>query len=86
MTGPFETEHEVRESQAARLIHDAAGQLGGSREAIKSHNLRMLLDAVNSAGVQVGAYDLEILEWLAAAEPETCVVIASLIARAAEPL
>jgi hypothetical protein len=36
-------------------------------------------------GVQLGAYDRRIIDWLANYEPATCAVVASLIARAAEP-
>lgn len=46
----------------------------------------MLLDTISAAGVQVGAYDVQVLEWLAKQPPATCAMIASLIARAAKPV
>jgi hypothetical protein len=48
--------------------------------------LRMLLDTISAAGVQVSAYDVQVLEWLAKQPPAACAMIASLTARAAEPV
>jgi hypothetical protein len=77
MTGPFETEQEARDAARLAGVQFVAGQ-------IRDTNLRMLLDTLNAAGVQLGAYDRRIVEWLAEYEPATCMVIASLIARAAD--
>jgi hypothetical protein len=44
----------------------------------------ILMDACQSAGVVLGAYDARILAWLANYEPETCAVITGLISRASD--
>jgi hypothetical protein len=46
------------------------------------HNLAMLRQACEAAGVQLGAYDSSIMAWLAGWEPQTCAVIAALLSRA----
>jgi hypothetical protein len=81
MTGPFTTEREARQSPAARAVYEAFDADPGAGK-MTAPNLRMLLDAVTSAGIHVGAYDVQILEWLAGWEPATCAVIAGLIRRA----
>jgi hypothetical protein len=73
MTGPFESEREAREA------------MRGQYEPTSEGNRQLLLNAVNAAGVALGAYDRRIVGWLAGWEPQTCAVIAGLIARAAEP-
>ncbi len=80
--GPYETEHEARQAPAVRDVCETFGREPGPGK-MTAPNLRLLLDAVAAAGVQVGAYDARILEWLAGWEPATCVVIAGLITRAA---
>ncbi len=72
MTGPFGTEREAREAAKA----SAGGAANGNP------NLSMLLDACLGAGVQLGAWDARIVEWLAGYEPSTCAVIASMLIRA----
>ena len=83
MSGPFETEREARQSPGACAVY-AAFEADPGPGRIGAPNLRMLLDAVAAAGVQVGAYDIRILEWLAGWEPATCAVVAGLIARASQ--
>jgi hypothetical protein len=78
MTGPFQTEREARELPAVRAVY-AAFEADPGPGKMTAPNLRMLLDAVTSAGIHVGAYDVQILEWLAGYEPQTCAVIAGLI-------
>jgi hypothetical protein len=46
------------------------------------HSLAMLLQACEAVGVELGAYDHQILAWLAGFEPQACAVIAGLIGRA----
>jgi hypothetical protein len=77
--GPYETEADTR--AVTRAVYDAFGADPGPGK-MTAPVLRMLLDAVGAAGVQVGAYDVRILEWLAGWEPSTCAVIAGLITRA----
>jgi hypothetical protein len=83
MTGPFETERQARESPAVRQVY-AQFDADPGQGAMTAPNLAMLTEAVNTAGVQLGAYDRRILEWLAGFEPQTCAVIADLIIRASE--
>ena len=45
-------------------------------------NLAMLRAACEGADVELGAYDLRILAWLAGWEPQVCAVVAGLITRA----
>lgn len=80
MSGPFETEAEVRALPAVRAVYDAFAVPGGERMALGNH--RMLEDACRAAGVELGAYDERILWWMASWEPHTCAVIAGLISRA----
>jgi hypothetical protein len=42
----------------------------------------MLFDAIESAGIELGAYDEKMVSWLAGWEPTTCAVVAGLIIRA----
>jgi hypothetical protein len=79
MTGPFATETEASA---------AAGALGGPPEPgwsilDEQQRLRMLTRACEAAGVELGAYDTRILEWLANWEDGICGVVAGLITRAA---
>jgi hypothetical protein len=74
--GPFSTEREA--AGAARHIYDSPPGTG----AWTAPNLTLLLDACAAAGVQVGAYDVRILEWLAGYEPSACAVTAGMIRRA----
>jgi hypothetical protein len=80
--GPYRTEREARETPAARAVYEAVRADPGVGK-MTPHNLKLMLDAVGAARVQVGAYDVRILEWLANYEPEIAVVIAGLITRAA---
>lgn len=73
MSGPFETEHEAME--AAIPYPDSP-----------DGNRSMLLEALTAAGVQLGEYDRVIINGLAGQPQGTCAVVASLIARAAEPI
>lgn len=63
--GPYETEEEARAESP---------QQGDDR-------LSHLLGVCAAAGVELGAFDLSIVEWLTTFEPTTCQVIAGLIAR-----
>jgi hypothetical protein len=81
MTGPYETEQQVRELPAVRAIYDA--MYAGRRHGVMGElGYRLLDEACEAASVKVGAYDYRILTWLAGLEPETCAVIAGLITRA----
>jgi hypothetical protein len=75
VAGPFATERQA--------WHAADVAAPGSPMGPEA-NRALLLDALNAAGVQLGAYDRRIVDWLANYEPATCAVIAGLITRAAE--
>jgi hypothetical protein len=81
MTGPYETEQQVRELPAVRAIYDA--MYAGRRHGVMGElGYRLLDEACEAASVKVGAYDHRILIWLTGFEPEACAVIAGLITRA----
>jgi hypothetical protein len=77
-TGPFETEHEAADS----VRHIYGMEPGTGAWAAASH--RLLCEALSDAGVELGAYDHAIVQWLAGWEPSTVAVIAGLISRAHE--
>ncbi len=72
MNGPYETE---REALAASLW-----ELQGRPRDQRTMNLADL--AAECSGIQLGAYDRRIIEWLANYEPATVAVICGLISRA----
>jgi hypothetical protein len=71
--GPFGTEREAR---------DYAATAAGARGA-RERNHRMLDEACAAAGVELGAFDHRVIQWLSQWEPGTCAVVAGLITRAA---
>lgn len=76
--GPFETEREALSLPAVRAAYAAiTGPSTGDLEC-----LAILEDALTAAGVELGAYDRRIVNWLAGWEAQTCAVIAGLITRA----
>ena len=81
MTGPFETGQQARDVPAVRAIYDAM-HVSHRRGVMGELGYRLLDEACEAADVKVGAYDHRILIWLAGFEPETCAVVAGLIARA----
>ena len=81
--GPFETEREARELPAVRAVYEAFRADPGLGK-MTPHIHRMLLDALAAAGVDLGAYDHQIAEWLANWEPQTVAVIAGWVTRASE--
>lgn len=79
--GPFETEDDARTHPAVRAVYEAS-HASSRRGVMDEQNRRLLEEACAAAGVGLGAYDRRILGWLANYEPQTCMVIAGLIARA----
>lgn len=73
--GPFETSDEA--SAAARA---AAGE---PEHPTAVANGRLLWRELGAAGVEMGAYDQKVVEWLANWEPATVAVIAGWVSRAA---
>ena len=81
--GPFETEQQARQLPAVRAVYDAFDRDPGVGK-MAPHNLRLLLDALAQAGVYVGAYDIQIAQWVAGWEPQTVAVIAGWAQRAGQ--
>lgn len=79
--GPFSTETEARELPAVRQVY-AAFRADPGAGKMTPHNHRLLCDALNAAGVELGAYDHRIALWLAGFEPQTVAVVAGWITRA----
>jgi|SRR5579862_3561569 len=77
-TGPFATDRQA--ADAARLIGGPLRE-GWSILSAKQ-NEQLLVQACESAGITLGAYDQRILTWLSGFEDSTCAVIAGLITRA----
>ena len=79
--GPLNSESEARALPAVRAVWEAFDKNPGVGK-MAPHNRRMLAEACEAAGVELGAYDAKILDWLSQWEPQTCAVIAGLIGRA----
>jgi hypothetical protein len=80
--GPFETDRGAMDHPAVRAIRTAMRE--STRRGVGDEMCHRLLDeACSAAGVQLGAYDHRIVQWLAGWEPEVCIVVAGLVARAA---
>jgi hypothetical protein len=78
-SGPYETREQAR-AAVAHIYEQARRSI--RRGVLAEANHAHLVDACQSAGVTLGAYDARILAWLANYEPETCAVITGLITRA----
>ena len=81
--GPFDTEQQARQLPAVREVYQAFRADPGVGK-MAPHNLRLLLDALAAAGVYVGAYDIQIAQWVAGWEPQTVAVIAGWVQRAGQ--
>lgn len=79
--GPFETERQALDTPAVRAVYTAFEAAPGQGR-MQPPNLAMLRAACEEADVELGAYDLRILAWLAGWGPQICAVVAGLIARA----
>lgn len=78
--GPYETAQ-----QAADTISEAYGLSYGLPTGTMGQVSRdRIIAACDAAGVELGAYDRRIVNWLAGWEPETCAAIAGLILRASK--
>ena len=75
--GPFETEREARTA-----AHQVVRPEEGWSILHKSQNLFVLEQACEAAGVELGAFDRRILDWLSGFEDSICAVVAGLVARA----
>ena len=74
---PFETEREARAA-----AHEVVRPEYGWSILSKPQNLLLLERACEAAGVELGAYDRRILDWLSGFEDSMCAVVAGLVARA----
>lgn len=83
MSGPFESEQEVRELPAVREAYEAFDADPGPGRMRVCVGHRMLCEALSAAGVELGAYEHRTLSWLAGWEPTTCAVVAGWVSRAA---
>lgn len=80
--GPYQAEADTRPvTEPIWEAFHAAPRARGTDEAC----YRLMRDAADAAGVEVGAFDDRILRWLSGFEPSTCAVVAGLITRAAVP-
>jgi hypothetical protein len=82
MNGPFETEREAAAAPAVPAVCAAYGADPGAGK-MAAHNLAMLRQACEAAGLELGAFDRRVLAWLAGFERATCAVVAGIITRAA---
>jgi hypothetical protein len=77
VSGPFETERQARAAAHAIAPPDDGWSI------LHAPQNRLLLErACKAAGVDLGAYDRRILDWLASLEDSICAVIAGLMSRA----
>jgi hypothetical protein len=76
MSGPYEAEHE-----ATIDVRDVyAGY--HKRGVMEAKTLDRLLGFCSEHGLEVGAYDWEVLQWIARQKPEAAQVIVGLVYRA----
>ena len=73
VTGPYETAAELRALPAVREIYEAMHV--SARRGVMAERNHRLLDKACSAGIELGAHDHRILQWLSGWEPETCAVV-----------
>ncbi|TDC58577.1 hypothetical protein E1281_01090 [Actinomadura sp. KC345] len=75
--GPYETGRQAADTCSGAYIA-ARTDLG----TLAQFNRDRLTGACEAAGVELGAYDRRILDWLSGWEPEVVAVVVGLIARA----
>jgi hypothetical protein len=79
MSGPYKTERDALAD--CDRVFDA---LRGKRGTMESLNAEILARACAVAGVQLGDYDWQVLNWIASSEPQVSQVVADLIRRAVQ--
>lgn len=82
MSGPFESEAEVRQLPEVQAVYAAFDADPGPGK-MAPHSQRMLENALLAAMVSPGAHDARLIRWLAGWGPQTVAVIASWITQAA---
>lgn len=79
--GPFENERQALATRAAAVIKAAFDARPGPG-ASEPECLKVMTDACEATGVELGAYDLGLLRWLAKWETGQAVALAGMIRRA----
>jgi len=79
--GTVRDRRQALDTPAVRAVYTAFEAAPGPGR-MQPPNLAMLRAACEGADVELGAYDLRILAWLAGWEPQLCAVVAGLITRA----
>ena len=82
MTSPVETGQQALSLPAVQAAY-AASQASTRRGVLAEHNHQALCRALAGAGVALGAYDHQVVAWLAGFEPQMVAVIAGWVTRAA---
>jgi hypothetical protein len=77
--GPFETADEARELPEVRAIYGSLAPGGHLSDGAR----QLLRQALDDAGVSLGAYDRALTAWIAGFEPQVVAVIARWVTRAA---
>ncbi|MFD0685881.1 hypothetical protein [Actinomadura fibrosa] len=70
--------------QAAAAVRDTYAAAPDRPATFGQFNSEQLLTACEAAGVELGAWDRLIVDWLTGWEPETVAVVVGLVLRAAE--
>jgi hypothetical protein len=81
VAGPYDAEAQAQAEPAVQAVFAAARE-SARRGVLGEGTRRLLRSALDAAGVDLGAYDRAIVDWLAGYEPATVAVIASWVSRA----
>jgi len=92
VTGPYDSmwqaAHPLRALdprwQSAPIWRGRRPHDGWARPRLAAVGRALIERACGTAGVRLGAFDTEVVYWLAHQEPEICAVVAGLIERAAQ--
>jgi hypothetical protein len=82
--GPFNSLHDAENTPAVRAIYDRVRDPKAPQGLLRELSSKLVLDACDAAGVELGDQDRRTIGWLGNWEPHTCQVIAGLIERAYE--
>jgi hypothetical protein len=77
MTGPFDTPGQVMALPAVEAIYAAMRAPSATWHTMPGLNHRALDEALEKAGVPIGAQDHSVIFWLSGFPPEQCAVIIS---------
>jgi hypothetical protein len=81
MPGPYENERQALDD--VRDVYEEA-RTSTERWTMQRLSTQRLTDACDAAGVELGAYDLATIIWLAGFEPQQAQAFAEIIRRAAK--